>query len=63
MIRLFMLRILIVVLISYILYVLYKYFSSKSKRGQGKTKTMRDLESADYDKDEWEKIKEELKKK
>jgi len=62
MIRMLLLRVLSIFLIGYLLYTLHKFLTSKQKRKEIK-KTLRDLESTDYDKEEWEKIKEELKKK
>ncbi|MBU1862967.1 MAG: hypothetical protein KKH94_04795 [Candidatus Omnitrophica bacterium] len=62
MLRIFLLRILSIGLVVYIVYFLSQFLITKQKLLWQK-KTMRDLEKADYDKKEWEKIKDELKKK
>ena len=62
MIRILLLRLLSVVLIGYIVYILYTALFLK-KRRQSMDKALKDLESTDYDKEEWKKIKDELEKK
>ena len=59
MLRAIFIRLLILAIVIYLLYALKVYIESRRK-DKTRKKTVNDLEAADYDKDEWEKIKKEL---
>ena len=62
MIHIALIRLLVIILVGYIIYLIYSYFVVRIGKSSSSRRTIK-RESAEYDEEEWEKIKRELEQK